>query len=90
MIYPPLPTGYRNPIPGYARPMFPEAQLRNYGEAFVAANATAPVTTEQFTSLAHRIASKYTHRSDPMFVAYTFLPHTLEQFVRALEKQRNE
>lgn len=44
-----------------------------------------PLTTEQYTQLAHRIASRYSHRSDPQFIAYTFLPHTLEQFVRAIE-----
>ena len=44
-----------------------------------------PLTTEKYTELAHRIASKYTHRSDPAFTGYTFLPHTLEQFVRSVE-----
>lgn len=44
-----------------------------------------PLPTEQYTQLAHRIASRYSHRSDPQFIAYTFLPHTLEQFVRAIE-----
>ena len=43
------------------------------------------LTTEQYTALAHRIASKYSHRSDLTFTAYTFLPHTLEQFARAIE-----
>lgn len=45
-----------------------------------------PLTTEKYTELAHRIASKYTHRSDPAFTGYTFLPHTLEQFVRSVEE----
>lgn len=44
-----------------------------------------PLTTEQYTKLAHRIASRYSHRSEPQFIAYTFLPQTLEQFVRAIE-----
>lgn len=44
------------------------------------------LTTDEYTALAHRIASKYTHRSDPAFTGYTFLPHTLEQFVRAVEQ----
>jgi hypothetical protein len=44
-----------------------------------------PLTTEAYTALAHRIASKYSHRSDLTFTAYTFLPHTLEQFARAIE-----
>ena len=47
-----------------------------------------PLTTEQYTALAHRIASKYSHRSDLTFTAYTFLPNTLEQFVRAIESAR--
>jgi hypothetical protein len=66
--------------------MFTEAQLRNYGEACVAANAPAPVPVERIIELAHRIASKYRHDRDPLFVEYTFQLHTLEQFVRALEK----
>ena len=45
-----------------------------------------PLTTEEYTALAHRIASKYAHRSDPRHIAYTFLPHTLEQFVRGIEQ----
>lgn len=44
-----------------------------------------PLTVETFTKLAHRTATKYTHRSDPSFAGYAFLPHTLEQFVRAIE-----
>jgi len=44
-----------------------------------------PLTPEKYTELAHRIASKYAHRSDPKHIAYTFLPHTLGQFVRCLE-----
>ena len=44
-----------------------------------------PLTDEEYTALAHRIASKYAHRSDLSYIAYTFLPHTLEQFVRAIE-----
>jgi len=43
------------------------------------------LTNEEYVDLAHRIASKYTHRTDPTFTAYTFLPHTLEQFVRSIE-----
>ena len=48
--------------------------------------AEVPLTTEEYTALAHRIASKYAHRSDPRHIAYTFLPSTLEQFVRAIEQ----
>lgn len=55
-----------------------------YGDTAPPAEAK-PLTQEQYTALAHRIASKYAHRSDPQYIAYTFLPHTLEQFVRAIE-----
>lgn len=48
--------------------------------------AREPLTIEKYTALAHRIASKYAHRSDPAYIAYTFPPHTLEQFVRAIEQ----
>lgn len=41
---------------------------------------TPPITIERFTELAHRTASRYSHRSEPGKVAYTFLPHTLEHF----------
>ena len=44
------------------------------------------LTTDEYTTLAHRIASKYAHRSDPQHIAYTFLPHTLEQFAREIER----
>ena len=43
-----------------------------------------PMTDEQYTKLAHRIASKYAHCSDPKYIAYTFLPHTLRDFVEAI------
>jgi hypothetical protein len=49
MIYPPLPTGYRTPIPGYGRPMFTEAQLRNYGEECVLANVMKNRNTDMVT-----------------------------------------
>lgn len=48
--------------------------------------SVVPLTTEEYTDLAHRIASKYAHSSDPRHSAYTFLPHTLEQFVRGIEQ----
>ena len=54
-------------------------------DTFTSPPKRQPLTTEQYTALAHRIASKYSHRSDLTFTAYTFLPHTLEQFVRAIE-----
>jgi hypothetical protein len=54
-----------------------------------AAPLPEPLTKEAYTALAHRIASKYAHRSDPQYIAYTFLPHTLEDFVRAIENAHN-
>ncbi len=44
-----------------------------------------PLTTDEYTAIARGTASKYSHRSDPTFVAYTFLPDTLEDFVRTIE-----
>ena len=43
-------------------------------------STTPPITIERFTELAHRTASRYSHRSEPSKIAYTFLPHTLEHF----------
>lgn len=40
------------------------------------------ITLEAFTALAHRTASRYSHRSEPDKAAYTFLPHTLADFHR--------
>jgi hypothetical protein len=40
------------------------------------------ISFEDFQSIAHRTASRYSHRSEPEKVAYTFLPHTLEDFHR--------
>jgi hypothetical protein len=67
-----------------------EAQLDAIGAGGIAPllappTRRQPLTEPQYTALAHRIASKYAHRTDPGFIAYTFLPHTLEQFVRAIE-----
>ena len=45
-----------------------------------------PLTPDQFTEIAHRTASKYAHRTDPTFISFTFMPNTLEQFVRAVER----
>jgi hypothetical protein len=44
-----------------------------------------PLSEAQYTEIAHRTASRYTHRTEPQFVAYTFLPHTLDDFVRKIE-----
>jgi len=48
------------------------------------------LTNEEYTNIAHRTASKYAHRTDPNFIAYTFLPHTLEHFVQLIEKTLKE
>lgn len=66
------------------------AEAHKFARAIEAAVANQPpprqpLTVETFTKLAHRMATKYTHRSDPSFAWYAFLPHTLEQFVRAIE-----
>ena len=42
------------------------------------------LSQQEAEALAHRRASKYAHRSDSSYVAYTFLPHTLMDFVRAI------
>jgi len=44
-----------------------------------------PLTTEQYTALAHRMCSRYRHDSHPAYIEYTFQRHTLEDFVRAIE-----
>lgn len=44
------------------------------------------LTTDEYTALAHRIASDYRHSGCQQHIAYTFLPHTLEQFVREIER----
>ena len=67
-----------------------ETEAHKFARAIEAAVANQPpprqpLTVETFTKLAHRMATKYTHRSDPSFAGYAFLPHTLEQFVRAIE-----
>lgn len=62
-------------------------ELEKQLESLVPADpAPVPLTVDEYTALAHRIASKYAHRSDPRHIAYTFLPHTLEQFVRKIEQ----
>jgi hypothetical protein len=48
-----------------------------------------PLTTDEYTAIARGTASKYSHRSDPTFVAYTFLPDMLEDFVRTIEAAHN-
>jgi len=45
-----------------------------------------PMPLEKAEEIAHIRASRYTHKSDKGFTAYTFLPHTLEDFVRKIER----
>lgn len=40
------------------------------------------ITIEQFTELAHRTASRYSHRSEPARAFYTFSPEALADFHR--------
>lgn len=40
------------------------------------------ITIEQFTELAHRTASRYSHRSEPARAFYTFSPEALAEFHR--------
>jgi hypothetical protein len=48
-----------------------------------------PLSEERIIELGHRIATKYTHRSDPTSHAYGFVKHTLVDFVRAIEKSHD-
>lgn len=45
----------------------------------------APIDMHVAHAIAHRVASRYAHNSDPRRIEYTFEPHTLEQFVRFIE-----
>ena len=68
-------------------------QLRTYGDQRAAeARADAlqamervPMTEEVALKFAHRRATTYTHRSDPHYSGYAFVPYTLMDFVRDLE-----
>ena len=44
-----------------------------------------PLSDDDIEALGHRMASTYTHRSDPTSHAYGFVRHTLIDFVRAIE-----
>ena len=44
-----------------------------------------PMTEETALKFAHRRATTYTHRSDPHYSGYAFVPYTLMDFVRDLE-----
>ena len=45
------------------------------------------LTDERILELAHRIATKYTHRSDPTYCSYGFVKHTMIDFARAIVKE---
>ena len=51
------------------------------GASPVEPSQAVELSQQEAEALAHRRASKYAHRSDPSYVAYTFLPHTLMDFV---------
>ena len=44
-----------------------------------------PMTEEVALKIAHRRATTYTHRSDPHYSGYAFVPYTLMDFVHDLE-----
>ena len=46
----------------------------------------APLTQAQVEAFAHRRATKYTHRSNPTYHSYAFVPHTLMDFVGDIER----
>jgi hypothetical protein len=46
-----------------------------------------PLTPERILEIAHRMATKYAHRSDPTYHSYAFVPHTMIDFVRAIEAE---
>ena len=48
-----------------------------------------PMTEEVALKIAHRRATTYTHRSDPHYSGYAFVPYTLMDFVRDLEAHHN-
>ena len=48
-----------------------------------------PMTEEVALKIAHRRATTYTHRSDPHYSGYAFVPYTLMDFVRDLESHHD-
>ena len=48
-----------------------------------------PMTEEAALKIAHRRATTYTHRSDPHYSGYAFVPYTLMDFVHDLETHHN-
>jgi len=44
-----------------------------------------PLSDDNIAAIGHRMASTYTHRSDPTSHAYGFVRHTLIAFARAIE-----
>ena len=46
---------------------------------------TTYITQKQAEAFAHRRATKYAHRTAPLYCSYAFVPHTLMDFVRDIE-----
>lgn len=69
-----------------------EAVLKTLTAAL--AQSSAPqareLTDENVLALAHRTATTYAHRSDPKYHSYSFVPHTLLDFARALLAKQKE
>ena len=64
-------------------------------EALTAARAALAqpqggLTDEEIETLAHRMATKYTHRSDPTSHSYGFVRHTLIDFARKILEAQGE
>ena len=62
------------------------ADIMDAADAVINERKQVPMTDEDILDFGHRIATKYTHRSDPISPVYGFLNHTLIDFVRAIEK----
>jgi hypothetical protein len=64
--------------------------LRKLYLAAGAAPQAQPLTDEEIETLAHRAATKYTHRSDPAYHSYGFVRHTLIDFARKILEAQGE
>jgi len=68
--------------------LYDEKDMHNYATAAVLADRAErkPIPVEQFSTNAYKASSsRYSRRSEPYCIGYSFLPHGLEQFVRAIE-----
>ena len=73
---------------------FDDGALENFYRFSRAADALqalerVPMTEEVALKIAHRRATTYTHRSDPHYSGYAFVPYTLMDFVRDLESHHD-